>query len=220
MSEDDTEEFDPARDDTDGTESDADAEESSAPPDDPITDPDGDEQAAGDEDPFADIEGVDVEDDPFADFDTGDETGTDDSSADSLFTEMEVSELDEDEVWAQLAEGEAANGPAETEPESATGVGSEAVSKVADAATSGERVVEKRAYCEQCEYFSKPPDVACTYPNSEIVELVDTERFRVRNCPIVARRENSDITAIAGGGDDSELEPGDPTAAADSGSED
>lgn len=220
MSDDGPEEFDPAHDDTEGTESDPDAEESSAAPDDPITDSDGEEQTAGDGDPFADIEGVDVEDDPFADIDTGDETETDDSPAESLFTEMEVSELDEDEVWSQVAEREAANGPAETEPESTTGVGSEAVSEVADAATDEERVVEKRAYCEQCEYFSKPPDVACTYPNSEIVELVDTERFRVRNCPIVARRENSDITAIAGGGDDSDLEPGDPTTEADSGSED
>lgn len=178
---------------------------------------DGDD---ADEGPLADVEGVDIEDDPFSDFDVGDATEAGDSSADSLFMEVEVSDLDDDEVWAQFGEEESTSDPAEAEPDPVAAE-SEAAEEVADAATSDERVVEKRAYCEQCEYFSKPPDVACTYPNSDIVELVDTERFRVRNCPIVARRENSDITAIAGGDtEDSELEPGDPTSASDSGSDD
>lgn len=178
---------------------------------------DGDD---ADEDPLADIEGVDVEDDPFADFEAGDATEAADSSADSLFREVEVSELDDDEVWAQLAEGASTSDDAEADPDPAA-VEPEAVEEVADATTSEERVVEKRAYCEQCEYFSEPPEVACTYPNSEIVELVDTERFRIRNCPIVARRENSDVAAIAGGDtDDAELESEDPTAGADSGPDD
>lgn len=172
-----------------------------------MSEEDGAESSPDAEDPFAEIEGADVEDDPFAEFDAGKATEADDSAADSLFREVEVSELDDDEVWAQLAQAESASEVADTEP----------AEEAVDTADVGDRVVEKRAYCEQCEHFSEPPDVACTYPDGEIVELVDTKRFRVRNCPIVARRENSEITAIAGGDtDDSELEPGDPTAPADS----
>jgi len=165
-------------------------------------------------DPFADSNGIEDEGDLFSDLDIGDGADGNDAPEDALFTEVETTELDDGDVWAELEES-ATGGAAEPEPGPALDAGSDA-REGADAATSGETVVRKRAYCEQCEYFSEPPEVSCTYPDGEIVELVDTERFKVRNCPIVARRENSDISAIAGR-NEPELEPGDPTAAAESG---
>lgn len=52
-----------------------------------------------------------------------------------------------------------------------------------------EHVVPKRWYCEQCEHFSKPPEVHCTHPDTTILEFVGTENVRVRNCPVVAERK-------------------------------
>jgi len=135
---------------------------------------DGGTDADADGDPFADL--PDDEDrDPFED---------------DLFSEEAVGEMDEDAVWEQLERRE--DGAAE--------VGSEA----GGAPGGRETIVEKRSYCERCEYLSEPPEVACTHPGTEIVELVDTGRFRVRNCPVVARRESPDVERIAGG-DEPEL---------------
>ncbi|QGN06066.1 hypothetical protein Hrd1104_01335 [Halorhabdus sp. CBA1104] len=49
--------------------------------------------------------------------------------------------------------------------------------------------VDKHSYCERCEYFSKPPDVACSNDGTDIIEFVDSETVRVADCPIVAERE-------------------------------
>ncbi|WP_254535690.1 hypothetical protein [Halomarina litorea] len=50
-------------------------------------------------------------------------------------------------------------------------------------------VVPKAAYCEGCEHFADPPEVACTHEGTRIAELVDREHFRVVDCPVVAERE-------------------------------
>jgi hypothetical protein len=49
--------------------------------------------------------------------------------------------------------------------------------------------VSKHSYCERCEYFSNPPDVACSHEGTDIIEFVDSETVRVADCPIVAERE-------------------------------
>ncbi|MFC7234151.1 hypothetical protein [Halosegnis marinus] len=49
-------------------------------------------------------------------------------------------------------------------------------------------VVPKRSYCERCQYFTDPPDVACENPGTTIHELTDVTHFRVSNCPVVADR--------------------------------
>ncbi|CCQ34210.1 hypothetical protein HLRTI_000658 [Halorhabdus tiamatea SARL4B] len=49
--------------------------------------------------------------------------------------------------------------------------------------------VNKHSYCENCEYFSEPPDVECAHEGTDIVEFVDFETVRVADCPIVAERE-------------------------------
>lgn len=57
-----------------------------------------------------------------------------------------------------------------------------------DPTTVGEVVVPKRRYCQKCEYFADPPEVACTHPDGEVLEVTDVTHFRVRNCPVVAYR--------------------------------
>lgn len=49
--------------------------------------------------------------------------------------------------------------------------------------------VSKHRYCERCEYFSDPPDVACSQEGTDIIEFVDSETVRLADCPIVAERE-------------------------------
>jgi hypothetical protein len=54
-----------------------------------------------------------------------------------------------------------------------------------------EAVIPKNRYCQRCKHFSAPPEVSCGHPGTEIEEMVDAERFQVRNCPIVRERHGS-----------------------------
>lgn len=49
--------------------------------------------------------------------------------------------------------------------------------------------VSKHSFCEQCEYFSEPPGVACAHEGTEILEFLDMETVRVVDCPVVEERE-------------------------------
>ncbi|WP_136688550.1 hypothetical protein [Halorhabdus amylolytica] len=49
--------------------------------------------------------------------------------------------------------------------------------------------VSKHTYCERCEHFSEPPEIACAHEGTDIIEFVDFETVRVADCPIVAERE-------------------------------
>ena len=49
--------------------------------------------------------------------------------------------------------------------------------------------VSKHTYCERCEYFSEPPEIACSHEGTDIIEFTDFETVRVADCPIVAERE-------------------------------
>ncbi|WP_210408934.1 hypothetical protein [Halorhabdus rudnickae] len=49
--------------------------------------------------------------------------------------------------------------------------------------------VSKHTYCERCEYFSDPPEIACAHEGTDIIEFVDFETVRVADCPVVAERE-------------------------------
>jgi hypothetical protein len=211
MTEDDTEEFEPSANDgggdgegdSDGTPDPFADSEGGEAPDDPFAELGDDD---GESDPFADIEGVEVEDDPFTDLSVGDgDPSTDFGPSDNtLFTDEDGAALDDEAVWEQI-DGDADE--AATVPDLDEDLGESADGAV----ETGETVVKKRSYCERCEHFSQPPEVSCGYPNSEIVELVDTGRFRVRNCPIVERRQSRDISSIAdgGGATDPELAAGD-----------
>jgi hypothetical protein len=48
--------------------------------------------------------------------------------------------------------------------------------------------VSKHRFCEQCEFFSEPPAASCTHETAEIMEFLDMETVRVRDCPIVAEK--------------------------------
>jgi len=140
--------------------------------------------------------------------------------ADEVFDEMDVSAVDGEALWDELA-------GAETEAksfdgdETASDVSEAAASNVSGAAASvdaeaaeaadpvdeepvesprgaaatadqstgsggdTETLVDKRAYCQECPFFSEPPTVSCGHAGTEIVEVIKDGRFRVRNCPVV-----------------------------------
>jgi hypothetical protein len=97
------------------------------------------------------------------------ESSSGDVDFDHLFEEMstEADGIDAESVWAELGSAGVGNGE-----------------------TSGEEhIVPTRAFCAQCEHVADPPEVRCTYEGSEIVEFVDKDNVRVRNCPIMKRRQ-------------------------------
>ncbi|WP_049937351.1 hypothetical protein [Haloplanus natans] len=99
---------------------------------------------------------------------------------DDLFESVDVGDVDDEAVWESFVEGE-------TGPEERVGLGAEAER----ANDPDERVVPKRDFCQRCPHFAAPPETACTHEGTSIVEAVDTDRFRVRNCPVV---EDEDAT--------------------------
>lgn len=108
-------------------------------------------------------------DDPFADVDAPE--GDPFAAGTGAFEQVDVGEVDADAVWDALTADDD-----ESEP----------------AAVAESRYVEvsKHAYCEGCEYFSPPPDVACSHETAEIVEFVDVETVRLLDCPVVAERRD------------------------------
>ncbi|MFB6170810.1 MAG: hypothetical protein ABEJ06_06640 [Haloarculaceae archaeon] len=109
------------------------------------------------------------EDEPYdelADIDAGTDRDPFEVLAEEEGFSEQGSDIDEDAVWDQLTEDTDRVPP-------------EAV---------GDAVVPKSRFCQQCEYFSAPPEVGCGHTGTEIAELVDADRFRVVDCPVVARR--------------------------------
>jgi hypothetical protein len=96
------------------------------------------------------------------------------------FEEVDVGDVDPDTVWDDLVESD------DERPPGAVDVAADVTDVEGDAP---EYVVPKRAYCQRCRYFTDPPDVACTHDGTEIVELADSDHFRVRGCPMVGDAE-------------------------------
>ncbi|TKR26276.1 hypothetical protein [Natronomonas salsuginis] len=117
--------------------------------------------------------------DPFAELDDIDAAGIE---TDDPFEEMEIDPVDKADVWAAIDEA---------------GDGSDELTTALNGATEAETVVPKERYCATCEYFSKPPETACTNPGTEIVELVGVDSFRVRNCPVVERHREESVVSDA-----------------------
>lgn len=89
------------------------------------------------------------------------------------FEEVEVDDVDVGDLWEEL-EGEGLD------------------DTVDDPRSSSERdvrVVAKRDYCQRCQHFTAPPEMRCTSDSGEILELVDTEQFKVADCPILRGEE-------------------------------
>jgi hypothetical protein len=104
----------------------------------------------------------------------------DDLPDDDLFEPVEVDHVDDEAVWESFADGE--TGPAE-----GVGLGAEAEA----AAEPDEHVVPKRDFCQRCPHFSDPPETACSHEGTTIVEVVDADSFRVRNCPVVEDKDDA-----------------------------
>lgn len=90
------------------------------------------------------------------------------SAVDEAFVEEAVDPVDSEGVWADLL---MESGAPEGEFRASEG---------------GEdtQVISKRI-CERCEYVNSPPELACTHEGTTIHELVDVDRVRVSNCPMV-----------------------------------
>lgn len=107
--------------------------------------------------------------DPFAELEQArdaDETPFDD--VESVFEDRGIEEVDPDAVWDRLRSSHEHRTDSEER-------------------TYAE--VPKHKYCEQCEYFSAPPDTSCFHEGTEILEFLDTETVRVVDCPVVAERQ-------------------------------
>jgi hypothetical protein len=87
---------------------------------------------------------------------------------DGVFEAVDVGEVDQETLWKQVASDE---------------------EFVVEDPADREDVVDKSTYCEKCEFFSGPPEVRCAHEGTSILELVDLEHFRVRNCPVVIEEE-------------------------------
>lgn len=112
--------------------------------------------------------------------------GTDDD----LFEQKQKPEVDREELWRQVTDEETAQRVVEkTDVDDAQTRRSDS-----DETDDVVRVVEKSAYCHACPFVSEPPDIHCTHEGTEILEAVDMQHFRVRNCPIA--EENEELEEI------------------------
>lgn len=125
------------------------------------------------------------EDDPFEDLPGDDADGDVDAAVEGLFTEVEVADVDDEAVWDALTAGESPPGV------DGNGAGDRGDDEVVETDAGEGTVVPKGTYCQRCEHFSPPPQVSCGNPGTEILELVDVEHFRVRDCPVVERRHSA-----------------------------
>jgi hypothetical protein len=100
------------------------------------------------------------------------------------FEEMAVEEeIDGELLWEDLLSEEEMS-----EAERAVGAGASATEVGPD--TREEHVVEKDQFCGRCPYLTEPPMLACEHDGTEIVEVADSDHFRVRNCPFAARDDD------------------------------
>jgi hypothetical protein len=105
-------------------------------------------------------------------------TADEDADAESSpFESMDVGAVDGEEVWGELFDDDDGGGEF-------VGVGGEA-ERVGEGTAYAEFVVEKAEFCKQCPFLGDPPELHCTHEGTDIVEVVDTEHFRVRECPMV-----------------------------------
>ncbi|MFC6772272.1 hypothetical protein ACFQDD_12235, partial [Halorubrum pallidum] len=113
---------------------------------------------------------------------TGERADVDDfDEIDDAFERMDVSGLGDGDVWESLDEDADAIG----------GASAAIADRDRTAHDHADREVDKRAYCQQCPHFSAPPEAVCTHEGTEIVEVVDVDEFRVRNCPMVSKADRA-----------------------------
>ena len=109
--------------------------------------------------------------------------------AENAFKRMDVAGAADEDVWESLDADLSDPDPGAFDPDSGartTDSGFEETESFDGDADGPEHVVDKRAYCQQCPHFSAPPDATCTHEGTTIVEVVNADEFRVRNCPMIS----------------------------------
>lgn len=147
------------------------------------------------DDPTAETgsDGHRLDDHPFSDPDAGARKRRLDPEEDNPFAGMDVvpggdpfesgdwgTDEGDESVWEDLSEP--------VEPETRT------------TEEGGRRLseVNKHSFCEQCEHFTGPPEIACTNEGTEILEFIDMKTVRVADCPIVEERERLEEAGTQG----------------------
>lgn len=115
----------------------------------------------------------------------------DEPSSIDPFEEIQYDDEAIDNVWelvlgSDTAVAETADFSSATGPDADMPPGAETV-ETATETEHEEHIVNKRKYCQLCEYFSDPPDVSCSHPGTEILEVTDSDQFRVKDCPMIAK---------------------------------
>lgn len=133
------------------------------------------------------------EDSPFDELesDVDDRGGGVDEDVDpsELIEKGDAGPVDPDAAWEEIA---GMDDEEEVEEELFEQYAEESPTQEMAADVEGEEaVIPKSRYCQRCKHFSAPPEVSCGHPGTEIEEMVDAERFQVRNCPIVRERHGS-----------------------------
>lgn len=103
---------------------------------------------------------------------SADDSDSETAAFDDLFDRQDTADIDAERLWEQL---ESDDLPAPT-----------------DAADSEVREVDKRAYCQGCEYLTNPPAVTCTHEDAVILAVPTIETVRVADCPFVLADETGD----------------------------
>ena len=98
-----------------------------------------------------------------------------DDDFEELFDEVSVGDVDEESVWEELS-------ASADDPLFVT-------KSIED--DREVTVVEKRL-CHGCEHFADPPHLACNHEGTTIDAEVDTDHFRVVDCPVVAERRKEE----------------------------
>lgn len=113
------------------------------------------------------------------------------SDAPDPFESVEVGEVDGEQLWERLAEGEdrvAISAPPE-ETDGDDGLDGRDV-----------RTIPKTT-CHGCPHFGEPPKLACTHDGTDILEMPDSEHFRVADCPMVVEEEELGALGTESDGD-------------------
>ena len=98
-----------------------------------------------------------------------------DDDFEALFDEVSVGDVDEESVWDELS-------ASADDPLFVT-------ESVED---DREVTVVEKHLCHGCEHFADPPNLACNHEGTTIEAEVDTDHFRVVDCPVVAERRKEE----------------------------
>ncbi|USZ67246.1 hypothetical protein NGM10_10945 [Halorussus salilacus] len=104
-------------------------------------------------------------------------------ASDDPFESVDVGEIDGEKLWERLAEGDDEGMGVSVPPE--------AVDDAEGFDGRDVRTIPKDT-CHGCPHLADPPELACSHEGTAILEMVDSEHFRVADCPMVVDEESFD----------------------------